>query len=83
MVFITFLFRKDKFPFGIKRMRIYHRSNLDLVIIPPGGYYTDAGRWNGLEIEKEFSYSFTLTYGIFKKINKNNVTCKVQRKLKF
>ena len=77
MVFLTFLFRKDKFPFGMKRIRIYHRSNLDLVIIPPGGFYTDARRMpNVLEIEKEFSYGYSLTYGIFKKFNKNNVTCK-------
>ena len=57
-------------------MRIYHRSNLDLVIIPPGGFYTDARMPNILEIEKEFSYGYSLTYGIFKKLNKNNVTCK-------
>ena len=57
-------------------MKIYHKSLLQVVIIPPGGFYTTARKLNELEIEKEFSYGYTLTYGIFKKINKNNVTCK-------
>ena len=64
------------FPFGILKIKIYHRSNLNLIVIPPGGFYTTARMPNVLEIEKLSSYSYTLTYGIFKKFNKNNITCK-------
>ena len=74
--FLKALFRKDEFPFGIVRMKIYHRSNLILIVIPPGGFYTTARMPNVMEIEKLFSYSYSLTYGIFKKFNKNNITCK-------
>ena len=56
-------------------MEIRHKSTLSIVIIPPGGYHTISRKHNELEIEREFSYGYSLTYGIFKKFNKNNVTC--------
>ena len=52
-------------------MEIRHKSTLSIVIIPPGGYHTISRKHNELEIEREFSYGYSLTYGIFKKFNKN------------
>ena len=74
--FLSVFLRKEKFPFGIYRMRLYHRSTIELIVISPGRFYTRARMPNVVEIEKEFSYSYSLTYGIFKKFNKNNITCK-------
>ena len=45
-------------------------------MIPPGGFYTIARKSNELEIERDNSYGYSITYGIFKKFNKNNITCK-------
>ena len=56
-------------------MKIYHNSSLQLVMIPPGEFYSFGRKRNEVEIEKEFSYGYTLTYGISKKFNKNNATC--------
>ena len=67
--------RKDLFPLGIMKMNIYQRSKLQLYIIPPGGYYTNSRKANSVDIEKGYNYGYTLTYGIFKKFNKNNLTC--------
>ena len=69
-------FRKDAFPFGIQKIKIYHRSRFLLTVIPPGGFYTIARKSNELEIERDNSYGYSITYGIFKKFNKNNITCK-------
>ena len=68
-------FRKDKFPFGISKMEISHKSTLSLIIIPPGGFNTISRKANELGIENEFSYGYSITYEIFEKFNKNNVTC--------
>ena len=68
-------FRKDKFPFGISKIEISHKSTLSLIIIPPGGFNTISRKANELGIENEFSYGYSLTYEIFEKFNKNNVTC--------
>ena len=70
------LFRKEEFPFGIHKINIYHKSYLQIMMIPPGGFFTLARKINQVEIEKDFSYGYTLTYGILKKFNKNDVTCK-------
>ena len=69
-------FRKDAFPFGIQKIKIYHKSRFLLTVIPPGGFYTIARKSNELEIERDNSYGYSITYGIFKKFNKNNITCK-------
>ena len=47
-----------------------------LTVIPPGGFYTIARKSNELEIEKESNYGYSITYGVFKKFNKDNTTCK-------
>ena len=44
-------------------------------MIPPGGFYSLERKDNMVDVEREFSYGYTLTYGIFKKFNKNNVAC--------
>ena len=72
---VFFPFRKDKFPFGINRMQIHHNSTLVLVMIPPGGFFSLERKNNMVDVEKKFSYGYTLTYGIFKKFNKYNVAC--------
>ena len=33
------------------------------MMIPPGGFFTLARKINQVEIEKDFSYGYTLTYG--------------------
>ena len=68
--------RKDAYPFGIQKIEIFHKSRFMLTIIPPGGFYTIARKSNELEIEKDNSYGYSITYGFFKKFNKNNITCK-------
>ena len=75
IVFIHLLFRKEIFPYGISKLKIFQKSFIELVIIPPGGFYTIVRRANELEIEKEFSYGYTLNYGIFMKLNKKNNPC--------
>ena len=45
-------------------------------MIPPGDFFSLERKNNMVDVEKEFSYGYTLTYGIFKKFNKNNVACK-------
>ena len=54
----------------------FPESFLHLFFVPPGGFYAIARKTNEVEIEKESSYGYSLTYGIFEKYNKNNVTCK-------
>ena len=77
LVFISFpYYRKDAYPFGIQKIKIYHKSRFLLTIIPPGGFYTIARKSNELEIEKDKSYGYSITYGVFRKFNKNNITCK-------
>ena len=58
-------FRKDKFPFGISKIEISHKSTLSLIIIPPGGFTTISRKHNELGIESEFSYGYSLNYEIF------------------
>ena len=69
-------FREDIFPYGIQKIKIFHKSRFLLTIIPPGGFYSIARKSNELEIEKDSTYGYSITYGIFEKFNKNNVTCK-------
>ena len=49
------LFRKEEFPFGIHKINIYHKSYLQIMMIPPGGFFTLARKINQVEIEKDFS----------------------------
>ena len=65
-VILFFFFFNEGFP----------KSNLHLYLIPPGNFFTVARKANEMEIEKESSYGYSLTYGIIKKFNKTNVTCK-------
>ena len=63
------------FPYGISKLKIFHKSFFQLAIIPPGGFYTIVRKANEFEIEKEFSYGYNLNYGIFKKLYKKNAPC--------
>ena len=57
-------------------MKIWHNSTLEVFIIPPGDFFTLARKANEVELEKDRSFGYSLTYGIIKKFNKDNVTCK-------
>ena len=64
------------FPFGITELEIWHKSTLELFIVPPGEFFTLARKTNKAELEKDHYFGYSLTYEITKKFNKNNVTCK-------
>ena len=68
-------FRKDYFPFGIQKLKIFQKSGFIITVIPPGGYYTIARKPNRMIIEKDWTYGYIISFGIYEKFNKNHKTC--------
>ena len=44
-------------------------------MIPPGGYYSISRKPNRMIVEKDWSYGYIISFGIYEKFNKNGKTC--------
>ena len=50
------------FPYGVPKINVYHKTNIYISVIPPGGFYSVERKPNDLRIDKVMSYGFKVRF---------------------
>ena len=52
----------DKYPYGVKKLHMYHTSPVTLVLIAPGKFHDASRVYNTIDIDRGHEHAFRIRY---------------------